>query len=110
MAKNNIVNLALAAVVGSGMMVGANTVLADTHNQANMQNANQAQKQDCRGWPSAKQEKCYGVVKAGMNGCETATHSCAGQAKMDGSSQEWIAVPKGLCEKLVGGSLEPKDN
>lgn len=54
-------------------------------------------------------EKCYGVVKAGKNGCASADgkHSCQGYATVDGSGQEWIAVPEGLCEKLVGGSTEP---
>ena len=54
------------------------------------------------------QEKCYGVVKAGMNGCGAAdkSHSCAGMAKVDGAAAEWVAVPTGTCEKLVGGSLE----
>ncbi len=55
------------------------------------------------------QEKCYGVVKAGMNACGSADkeHGCAAQAKEDGSGVEWLALPKGTCEKLVGGSLEP---
>ncbi len=54
-------------------------------------------------------EKCYGVVKAGKNDCGSAdgAHSCAGQAKTDGSPNEWVIVPEGLCERLVGGSLEP---
>lgn len=58
---------------------------------------------------SGDKEKCYGVVKAGMNGCGSAdkAHSCAGQATVDGSGVEWIKMPKGLCEKIVGGSLEP---
>lgn len=55
------------------------------------------------------QEKCYGVVKAGMNACGSAdkAHGCAGQAEVDGSGVEWIALPKGTCEKLVGGSVTP---
>ena len=55
------------------------------------------------------QEKCYGVVKAGMNGCGAAdgSHGCATMAKEDGSGVEWIALPKGTCEKLVGGSTTP---
>ncbi len=55
------------------------------------------------------QEKCYGVVKAGMNACGAAdkSHSCAGMAKEDASGVEWLALPTGTCEKLVGGSLEP---
>ncbi|MDU0365536.1 DUF2282 domain-containing protein, partial [Rhizobium sp. 25PS6] len=28
--------------------------------------------------PEFSFEKCYGVVKAGLNDCQTATHSCAG--------------------------------
>ena len=31
--------------------------------------------------PEFKFEKCYGVVKAGKNDCQTTTHSCAGTAK-----------------------------
>ncbi len=55
----------------------------------------------------AGKEKCYGVVKAGHNDCANASksHSCAGQATVDGDAGEWVAVPAGLCEKLVGGHL-----
>ncbi|MGH1402631.1 MAG: BufA1 family periplasmic bufferin-type metallophore [Alphaproteobacteria bacterium] len=55
------------------------------------------------------QEKCYGVVKAGKNGCGSAdkAHGCAGLAKEDASGVEWVSLPKGTCEKLAGGSLEP---
>lgn len=55
------------------------------------------------------QEKCYGVVKAGHNDCGNAagTHSCAGQAAVDGDGGEWVGVPAGLCDKLVGGHVEP---
>lgn len=31
--------------------------------------------------------------------------SCAGSAKRDGQHDAFIAVPKGLCEKLTGGYL-----
>jgi uncharacterized membrane protein len=57
---------------------------------------------------AADSEKCYGVVKAGKNDCQTATSACAGTAPTDGQGDAWVLVPKGLCEKLVGGSLEPK--
>lgn len=58
---------------------------------------------------SADKEKCYGVAKAGKNDCGNAekTHSCAGHAATDGEGGEWVAVPQGLCDKLVGGSLTP---
>ncbi|MCB1838982.1 MAG: DUF2282 domain-containing protein [Rhodospirillales bacterium] len=58
---------------------------------------------------SGDKEKCYGVVKAGKNDCGSAdkAHSCAGHAGVDRSGQEWIGLPKGVCERLAGGSLEP---
>jgi uncharacterized membrane protein len=55
-----------------------------------------------------KGEKCYGVVKAGKNDCQTAHGSCAGTAKTDAQPDAWIYLPKGTCEKVVGGSLKPK--
>ena len=56
----------------------------------------------------AKVEKCYGIVKAGKNDCKTANGSCAGSSKVDAAGDAYIAVPKGTCEKIVGGSLTPK--
>lgn len=52
-----------------------------------------------------KKEKCYGVVAKGQNDCAAASHSCAGQAKMDAAADEWIYLPKGHCERIVGGKL-----
>jgi uncharacterized membrane protein len=49
-------------------------------------------------------EKCYGVAKAGHNDCAGGGATCGGSSKADG--QGFLAVPKGLCEKLVGGSLK----
>ena len=59
--------------------------------------------------PAYSFEKCYGVVKAGLNDCQTATHSCAGTATADGQGDSWIYVPAGTCAKLVGGSSQPKN-
>jgi len=53
-------------------------------------------------------EKCYGVVQAGKNDCGTSKHDCAGKATKDNDPEEWVYVPKGLCEKITGASLEPK--
>jgi uncharacterized membrane protein len=50
-------------------------------------------------------EKCAGVVKAGKNDCGTSKHSCAGQAKKDGDKEEWVYVPTGTCDKIVGASV-----
>lgn len=53
-------------------------------------------------------EKCYGIAKAGKNDCQTATSACAGTSKQDGQKDSWLHVPKGSCEKIVGGSLTAK--
>ncbi|PJB69037.1 MAG: signal peptidase [Alphaproteobacteria bacterium CG_4_9_14_3_um_filter_47_13] len=80
-------------VVTAGIIAGAVSLAIANVNTANAENA--------------KTEKCYGVVKAGANDCASAdkSHSCMGQAAKDGDVKEWVAVPAGLCEKLVGGSL-----
>ena len=57
---------------------------------------------------AADMETCYGVVKAGKNDCQTANSSCAGTSKTDNQADAWLFVPSGTCEKLTGGSLEPK--
>jgi uncharacterized membrane protein len=53
-------------------------------------------------------EKCYGVVKAGKNDCAASAHACAGQSSKDAAAKEWIELPKGTCDRLVGSSLSPK--
>ncbi len=60
---------------------------------------------------AAAKEKCYGVVKAGHNDCADAakTHSCMGHAALDGDGGDFVALPKGVCEKLAGGTTEPSD-
>ena len=58
--------------------------------------------------PSFDHEKCYGVAKAGMNDCQTSTHSCAGTSKTDAAPDSWVYVPVGTCDKLAGGSPKPK--
>jgi uncharacterized membrane protein len=50
-------------------------------------------------------EKCYGIAKAGKNDCAGAAHSCQGQGKKDGDAKEWVKLPKGTCERLIGGTL-----
>ncbi len=51
-------------------------------------------------------EKCMGIVKAGKNDCGTSGHACAGQSTKDGAPDEWIYVPEGTCEKIVGGKVK----
>jgi len=58
--------------------------------------------------PKFEAEKCYGVTKAGKNDCQTANSSCAGTSKRDGQKDAWVYIPKGACERLVNGSLQPR--
>ncbi len=90
MNSKTIVHSALASVLTLGLLAVAG--------QASSQQA-----------PEQKgAEKCYGVVKAGKNDCQTSAHACAGQASKDGQGDSWVYVPKGTCEKIVDGSLKPK--
>lgn len=57
--------------------------------------------------PKFDHQKCYGIAKAGKNDCETAASSCAGTAKRNAQADAWVYLPKGSCEKIVGGSLQP---
>jgi uncharacterized membrane protein len=77
----------LAAAIGT-------LLLANMATAADMMDADKA----------AATEKCFGVAKAGKNDCAANGHSCAGQASASGA-KEWIKLPKGTCERLVGGSL-----
>ncbi len=54
------------------------------------------------------QEKCYGVAKAGKNDCAAGAHACQGQSTKSGDGHDFVAVPKGTCDRLNGGSLTPK--
>ena len=49
-------------------------------------------------------EKCYGIAKAGQNDCANTagTHSCAGQSKVDNSTDDWKYVAKGTCKDMKG--------
>ena len=56
-------------------------------------------------------EQCYGVAKAGENGCAAANgaHSCSGLATRDNSGQEWKLVEVGTCVNM-GGQLKAFEN
>ena len=83
----NLKSSALAAAVGSLFMLSLSAQAGPVEVKAGM-------------------EKCYGVTKAGKNDCAAPGHSCAGQSKAQGP-KEWVALPSGTCERLVGGSLTP---
>jgi uncharacterized membrane protein len=57
--------------------------------------------------PNFQAEKCYGVAKAGLNDCQTATHSCAGTSTKNMDPASWIYVPAGTCAKIAGGNIQP---
>ena len=86
MKTKTVVSSALASVFALGAMVAA------------QQAVGQAKE------PAYEHEKCYGVAKAGKNDCAGKGHSCAGQATKEGEKSEWIYLPKGACDKIVGGS------
>lgn len=61
--------------------------------------------------PGKSHEKCYGVAKAGQNDCAnlSGTHSCAGQTKVDNSTEDWKYVPAGTCKDMKGlSAMEAK--
>lgn len=84
--KKLIVNSAIASVLAVGLAATAQNAVAG--------------KKDL--------EKCYGIVKAGQNDCQTSNSACAGTAEVDNKPTAFIALPKGTCDKIVGGSLKPK--
>jgi uncharacterized membrane protein len=59
--------------------------------------------------PPFNAERCFGISNPGMNDCQTATHSCAGEAKKAGAPDSWMYVAAGTCVKIYHGSLAPKE-
>ena len=93
MSSNKTIKNAISAVLALGISCTATVALAETKNSGMEMNG------DIPGM-----EKCYGVVKAGMNDCGNAHHNCSGEAKQNAAKDEWVHVPTGLCSKIVGGS------
>jgi len=81
---NKIIQLTIAGILASS----STQALAATHHSN-----------------TPTQEKCYGIVKAGFNDCQTTSHSCAGSSTKDKEADAFILLPKGICTKIVGGSL-----
>lgn len=44
--------------------------------------------------------ECYGVAAAGKNDCATNSSACGGTSSVNGASNAWIAIPKGVCMEL----------
>lgn len=81
---NTIVQSAVTAVIALGVLNSAPAFAADRKDV----------------------EKCYGVAKAGKNDCKTLSNACAGHSVSDSQPDAFIALPKGTCERITGGSLK----
>jgi len=86
MSKTPLNALAIAAALAAAILAVQKTVHLDN-----------------LGRNSEARERCYGIARAGKNDCGTPTHSCAALSKINGDAESWIMVPRGLCNKLVGG-------
>ena len=84
--KKSMANVAMVGLLAIGLMGAAQSTLAAKKDK----------------------EKCYGIVKAGENDCQTSNSSCAGTAETDNKPTAFLVLPKGSCEKITGGSLKPK--
>ena len=54
---------------------------------------------------NADKEQCAGIIKAGKNDCATVANACHGHVESDSAPMAWIYLPKGTCERLVGGHV-----
>lgn len=57
---------------------------------------------DTRNFLKAGKEQCAGRIRAGLNDCPSSMHACAGMGDVDSDPEEFIWLPKGTCEKIVG--------
>ena len=55
-------------------------------------------------------EKCAGVVKAGLNDCASAEHICAGMNTENGYINDWLWLPEGTCNKIKGAHVIVEDD
>ena len=51
---------------------------------------------------AANNEKCAGIIRAGLNDCPTSQHACAGMGDEDSDPEEFTWMPKGTCDKIKG--------
>jgi uncharacterized membrane protein len=81
--SNTAINAAVASILALGLGAGSQAAFA----------ADQTT------------EKCAGIVKASQNDCATSTTACHGHVHVDSHPEAWIYLPKGSCEKIVGGRI-----
>ena len=81
--RDSLVRLAISGVLAlSGAVIAANAVAADED-----------------------KEQCAGITKAGKNDCATSTNACHGHVTSDANAEAWIYLPKGTCDRIVGGHV-----
>lgn len=83
------------------MALGTTLILGLSQSAYSLKTAEEI-KATAKAQKSAGKEKCAGRILAGLNDCPTSMHACAGMADEDGDTEEFIWMPKGSCEKIVG--------
>lgn len=114
MHRNKMIESALTGVVAVGMTcLGTGTAMASSATAATIKNDPKPPQMTAaiirnrtniytKGWV-----KCYGINAADKNTCHTATVNCGTNAPRN-DPDAFVAVPKGLCTRIAGGSLVPK--
>ena len=108
-------SIALAAAAGLTAACGGGA--ADAPTEAETAGVEGEAKEVAAKDEGAEKEKCYGIAKAGENGCEAGPGtSCAGSSVIDYQGNAWKLVDKGTCLETERGdsgqmgSLEATDN
>ena len=96
MSVHDTIKQALSVIIA--MTIAGNTAAATTEQSNTMPMGN------IKGM-----ERCFGISKAHLNDCSTALHDCAGHAAKNNDPSEWILLPQGLCNKIVGGKTFSQD-
>ncbi len=52
--------------------------------------------------------KCAGRILAGLNDCPSSLHACAGMGDVDADPEEFIWMPRGTCNNIVGAHIIEK--
>ena len=84
--RNNLIQSAVASLLALGIVAASGNAMAGDQ----------------------KMEQCLGIAKAGKNDCSSnkSAHACAGQVTRNNDPMDFVAVPKGTCDKIAGGSLK----
>lgn len=101
--SNKMIINAVSAVLALGLSSTSLPALAE-----NMASSPESGQDMMLSPPPQGMERCYGIAKAGQNNCGNAIHGCSGEATVSGDKSDWMFVPTGLCNKIVGGSLKPE--